>query len=224
MSFHLAMEPETSPPAAASAVAAVIDSRARQVGGITVRRVLPIRGGRGVGSFVFFDHLGPIAFAAGEGLDVPSHPHIGLATVTYLLEGEIVHRDSLGSTQAIRPGDVNLMIAGRGIVHSERTDTAARRSPSRLHALQIWVALPVSDEECVPSFHHHDAATLPLIEDRGVRIRVLAGEAFGFRSPVRTLSPLFYADVDLPGGGPIPVPDDHDERAAYVVDGAVQCG
>jgi redox-sensitive bicupin YhaK (pirin superfamily) len=193
------------------------------VGGIAVRRVLPIRAGRGVGPFVFFDHMGPAGFAPGEGLDVLPHPHIGLATVTFVLEGEIVHRDSLGSIQAIRPGDVNLMIAGRGIAHSERTDATARRSPSRLHALQIWVALPQADEECAPSFHHHDAATLPLVEDRGVRIRVLAGEAFGFRSPVRTPSPLFYADVHLPAGGSVDVPGDRDERAAYVIDGAVQC-
>jgi redox-sensitive bicupin YhaK (pirin superfamily) len=223
MSFLPAVEPKTTTAAPASPVREIVDSRVRDVGGIAVRRVLPIRGGRGVGPFVFFDHMGPIGFAAGDGLDVLPHPHIGLATVTYLLEGEIVHRDSLGSAQAIRPGDVNLMIAGRGIAHSERTDATARRSPSRLHALQIWVALPRADEECTPSFHHHDAATLPVIEDRDVRIRVLAGEAFGFRSPVRTPSPLFYADVDLSAGGAIAVPDDQDERAAYVVDGAVQC-
>ena len=223
MSFLPAVEPKTSTTAPASPVKELVDARVREVGGITVRRVLPIRAGRGVGPFVFFDHMGPVGFAPGEGLDVLPHPHIGLATVTSVLEGEIVHRDSLGSTQAIRPGDVNLMIAGRGIAHSERTDATARRSPSRLHAMQIWVALPQADEECAPSFHHHDAATLPLVEDRGVRIRVLAGEAFGFRSPVRTPSPLFYADVDLPAGGSVDVPGDQDERAAYVIDGAVRC-
>src|SRR5262245_34189875 len=223
MSFFLAVEPKTSSPAPASPVREIVDARVREVGGIPVRRVLPIRGGRGVGPFVFFDHMGPIGFAAGDGLDVLPHPHIGLATVTYLFEGEIVHRDSLGSTQAIRPGDVNLMIAGRGIAHSERTDSATRRSPSRLHALQIWVALPRTDEECAPSFHHHDAATLPVVEDGHTRIRLLAGEAFGSGSPVRTLLPLFYADADLPAGGSIIVPNNQDERAAYVVGGAVQC-
>lgn len=224
MSYLPAVEPETSRAASASPVKEIVDSRLRDVGGITVRRVLPIRGGRGVGPFVFFDHMGPTGFAAGEGIDVLPHPHIGLATVTYLLEGAMVHRDSLGSNQVIRPGDVNLMIAGRGIAHSERTDATARRSPSRLHALQIWVALPRADEESAPSFHHHDAATLPVVEDRDVRIRVLSGEAFGFRSPVPAPSPLFYADVDLPSGGPIAVPDDQVERAAYVVAGAVECG
>jgi len=224
MSFLPSVEPETTRAAPASPVKEIVDARVRDVGGIPVRRVLPIRGGRGVGPFVFFDHMGPIGFKSGEGIDVLPHPHIGLATVTYVLEGAIVHRDSLGSHQTIRPGDVNLMIAGRGIAHSERTDATARRSPSRLHALQLWVALPRADEESAPSFHHHDAATLPVVEDRDVRIRVLAGEAFGFRSPVPTPSPLFYADVDLPASGPIDVPGGYDERAAYVVEGAVQCG
>jgi redox-sensitive bicupin YhaK (pirin superfamily) len=224
MSFLPAVEPKTSTAAPSSPVQEIVDARVREVGGIPVRRVLPIRAGRGVGPFVFFDHMGPVGFAAGDGLDVLPHPHIGLATVTFVLEGEIVHRDSLGSAQTIRRGDVNLMIAGRGIAHSERTDAAARRSPSRLHALQLWVALPHAEEECAPSFHHHDAATLPLCEDRGVRIRVLAGDAFGFRSPVRTLSPLFYADIHLPAGGSIDLPGAHDERAAYVVEGAVRCG
>src|SRR5262245_13815453 len=223
MSFFLSVEPKTSSTASASAVKEIVDARVREVGGIPVRRVLPIRAGRGVGPFVFFDHMGPVGFEAGHGLDVLPHPHIGLATVTFVLEGEIVHRDSLRSTQAIRPGDINLMVAGRGITHSERTEQAARRSPTRLEALQIWVALPRTDEECAPSFHHHDAATLPVVEDGPARIRLLAGEAFGSGSPVRTLSPLFYADVDLPAGGSIIVPNNQYERAAYLVGGAVQC-
>jgi redox-sensitive bicupin YhaK (pirin superfamily) len=223
VSFLPAAEPRTSTAAAASPVQEIVDARVREVGGIPVRRVLPIRAGRGVGPFVFFDHMGPVGFTAGNGLDVLPHPHVGLATVTYVLEGEIVHRDSLGSVQTIRPGDVNLMIAGRGITHSERTDPAARRSPSGLHALQIWVALPQADEECDPSFRHHDAVTLPVATDVGIRIRVLAGHAFGFRSPVPVPSPLFYADVTLPAGGRIAVPEGHAERAAYVVDGAVEC-
>src|SRR5262249_6208275 len=159
-----------------------------------------------------------------EGLDVPPHPHIGLATVTYLFEGEIVHRDSLGSHQAIRPGDVNWMTAGRGIVHSERTAPDQRRPGYRLHGLQLWVALPLAPEEASPSFRHHQGEALPEGDLDGVRVKVVAGTAFGLTSPVETLSPLFYVDVAMSAGQTLSLPDEHEERALYVVEGAVGCG
>jgi redox-sensitive bicupin YhaK (pirin superfamily) len=207
-----------------SAVEAVIDARSRDLGGFTVGRVLPSAARRLVGPFIFFDHMGPAEFAAGRGLDVRPHPHIGLATVTYLYEGEIIHRDSLGSHQPIRPGEVNWMTAGRGIVHSERTGPELRRTGSREHGLQLWVALPLAYEETKPEFHHHPAQTLPSLEIAGARIRILAGSAYGKTSPVRVFSPLFYADVAMEAGCDLPVPGEHEERAAYIVDGTVTCG
>jgi len=160
--------------------------------------------------------MGRAEFAPGEGIDVPPHPHIGLATVTYLFEGELLHRDSLGSLQLIRAGDVNWMTAGRGIVHSERTTPECRRQGSRLHGLQLWVALPIALEDGEPSFAHHPGATLPQVDAAGVRVRVLAGAAYGVVSPVRTSSPLFYVDVAMPAGSELPLPSEHEERAIYV--------
>ena len=202
----------------------VIPQRRRNLGGFDVGRVLPAAERRMVGPFVFFDHMGPAALSAGHGLDVRPHPHIGLATVTYLFDGEIVHRDSLGSHQPVRPGDVNWMTAGRSIVHSERTGPELRRAGSRAHGLQLWVGLPLAHEESEPEFHHHPAATLPSLEVAGARIRALAGSAFGETSPVNTFSPLFYADVVLPAGRELPLPNEHEERAAYVIDGTIACG
>lgn len=218
------VDPVCAGSAATSAIALVIDGRPRDLGGFAVRRVLPAAARRLVGPFIFFDHMGPAEFEAGQGIDVRPHPHIGLATVTYLFDGEIVHRDSLGSHQAILPGDINWMTAGRGIVHSERTGAEKRRAGSRVHGLQLWVALPLAHEETAPEFHHHPAATLPSVDLGGARIRVLAGSAYGQTSPVAALSPLFYADVALPAGGELPLPREHAERAAYVVDGAVCVG
>ncbi|MGB6489803.1 MAG: pirin family protein [Steroidobacteraceae bacterium] len=203
---------------------AVIDARPRDLGGFTVGRVLPAAARKLIGPFIFFDHMGPAAFAPGRGIDVRPHPHIGLATVTYLFEGEIVHRDSLGSHQPIRPGDVNWMTAGRGIAHSERTGAEPRQSGSRLDGLQLWVALPLRHEETDPEFHHHPARDLPAVDIAGTRVRVLAGSAFGETSPVRTLSPLFYADAAIPAGGELPLANEHEERAAYIVSGTVECG
>lgn len=199
----------------------IIRPRERDLGGFTVRRVLPYSGGRMVGPFIFFDHLGPVRFPEGKGIDVRPHPHIGLATVTYLFEGEIVHRDSLGCVQPIRPGDVNWMTAGRGIAHSERTSPEARISGPPLHAIQSWVALPTADEETEPCFHHHPGASLPEIELPGGRLRVIAGTFGDVRSPVRTLSPMFYLDVTLEPGARFDLPADLGERALYVVEGAV---
>ena len=207
-----------------SVLLSVIDARARDLGGFTVGRVLPSGARKLIGPFIFFDHMGPAAFPPGRGIDVRPHPHIGLATVTYLFEGEIVHRDSLGSHQPIRPGDVNWMTAGRGIAHSERTGAELRQSGARIDGLQLWVALPLRHEETDPEFHHHPARDLPAVDVAGTRVRVLAGSAFGETSPVRTLSPLFYADAAIPGGGELPLPSEHEERAAYIVSGSVECG
>jgi redox-sensitive bicupin YhaK (pirin superfamily) len=224
MSVFPDIEPPWAPRPATAPLAAVIDARARDLGGFTVGRVLPSAARRLIGPFIFFDHMGPADFPAGRGIDVRPHPHIGLATVTYLFDGEIVHRDSLGSHQTIRPGEVNWMTAGRGIVHSERTGTELRRTGSPLNGLQLWVALPLSHEETEPEFQHHPARDLPSIEVAGTRIRVLAGSAFGERSPVRTFSPLFYLDAAMPAGAELPLPEEHEERAAYIVDGTVACG
>jgi redox-sensitive bicupin YhaK (pirin superfamily) len=224
MSVWPTVDPVCSQSDESSAIATVIDARPRDIGGFTVGRVLPSTALRHVGPFVFFDHMGPADFAPGQGLDVRPHPHIGLATVTYLFDGEIVHRDSLGSHQAIRPGDINWMTAGRGIVHSERTPQELRHAGSRLHGLQLWVALPLGDEETAADFHHHPASSLPALELSGARIRVLAGNAYGETSPVKTFSPLFYAEVAMPSGCDLAVPSEHEERAAYVVEGAVICG
>jgi redox-sensitive bicupin YhaK (pirin superfamily) len=217
-------EPSSAPCPGTPQLLAVIDARARDLGGFTVGRVLPSGARKLIGPFIFFDHMGPAAFPPGRGIDVRPHPHIGLATVTYLFEGEIVHRDSLGSHQPIRPGDVNWMTAGRGIAHSERTGAELRQSGARLDGLQLWVALPLRHEETDPEFHHHPARDLPAIDVAGTRVRVLAGSAFGETSPVRTFSPLFYADAAIPGGRELPLPDEHEERAAYIVSGCVECG
>jgi redox-sensitive bicupin YhaK (pirin superfamily) len=177
-----------------------------------------------VGPFIFLDHFGPAVLTPPRALDVRPHPHIGLATVTYLLEGEVLHRDSLGSAQAIRPGAVNWMTAGRGIVHSERTPAGLRAAPSRLHGLQLWVALPRAHEEAEPSFRHHPADTLPTLREDGVRIRLLAGRAFGARAPVEALSPLFLVEASVPDGAAVPLPGDSPDRGVYVVEGALTAG
>jgi redox-sensitive bicupin YhaK (pirin superfamily) len=218
------LEPATAPCPGTPQLATVIDARTRDLGGFTVGRVLPSTARKLVGPFIFFDHMGPADFPPGRGIDVRPHPHIGLATVTYLFSGEIVHRDSLGSHQPIRPGDVNWMTAGRGITHSERTGPEPRRTGARLDGLQLWVALPRRHEETEPEFHHHPARDLPAAEVAGVQVRVLAGSAYGKTSPVRTFSPLFYVDAAIPAGGELPLPDEYEERAVYVAGGTVACG
>src|ERR671936_2997902 len=177
---------------------------------------------RAVGPFVFFDQMGPIALAPGKGMDVRPHPHIGLATVTYLFEGEILHRDSLGSVQPIRAGDVNWMTAGSGIVHSERTPPALRASGSRLAGIQLWVGLPAKEEETAPRFEHTPAARLPLLEERAARVRLILGEWRGARSPVATLSPMLYADATLASGATLELEAAYADRAAYIIDGEVE--
>lgn len=199
-----------------------IDPRPRDLGGFVVRRVLPYARRRMVGPFIFFDHIGPVRFEPGRGIDVRPHPHIGLATVTYLFEGEIVHRDSLGYVQTIRAGDVNWMTAGRGIVHSERTGPEARAAGAPLHGIQSWVALPRAAEETAPSFHHHPAATLPMVDAGGATLRLIAGRGWGATSPVTTASGLFYADAAIAPGGTLELDAALGERAVHVVDGSVR--
>ena len=200
----------------------ILIPRAHDIGGFEVRRALPSQARQMVGPFVFFDQMGPGEFLAGRGLDVRPHPHIGLSTVTYLFDGAILHRDSLGTQQSITPGDVNWMTAGRGIAHSERTDAAERTHTNRLFGIQSWVALPKDAEESEPDFAHYAAATLPTAEEAGMRLRLVAGEGWGLRSPVATQSSLFYADVHLAPGAAVPLPEAHEERAAYVLDGEVE--
>jgi redox-sensitive bicupin YhaK (pirin superfamily) len=190
--------------------------------GLTVHRALPASERRLVGPFIFFDRIGPALLRPGSGLDVRPHPHIGLATVTYLFEGEILHRDSLGSIQPIRPGEVNWMTAGKGIVHSERTPIGLRAGGGALSGIQTWVALPGPYEETAPAFVHHEAAELPVLEDEGKRVRLIAGSLYGARSPVQTLSEMFYAEVTLDPGASLPLPVEHEERAAYLLEGAVE--
>lgn len=203
----------------------VVVPRTRDLGdGFEVRRALPSVQKRMVGPFVFLDQMGPSRFEAGRGLDVRPHPHIGLATVTYLFDGEILHRDSVGSVQAIRPGEVNWMTAGRGIVHSERTAPEQRLRASTLAGLQCWVALPRRHEEDEPSFIHVDAAQLPQQEGEGIRARLIAGEFFGQRSPAPTLSPMFYVDLQLAAGARLDMPPVYPEQAIYVVEGRLDLG
>jgi len=201
----------------------ILDAHTRDLGGFSVRRALPSMKRRLVGPFIFFDHMGPASLAPGQGMDVRPHPHIGLATVTYLFHGEIVHRDSLGSVQSIRPGDVNWMIAGRGIVHSERSNDEERPRGVHMHGIQSWVALPLEHEETDPRFEHHPAATIPRIVKSGATLDVIAGSAFGARSPASVLSPTLYVHAKLDAGASLTVDDEHAERAVYVVEGAVTC-
>lgn len=205
-----------------AAVETLIEPRARDLGGFQVRRVLPAgRQRKLVGPFIFFDQMGPAELTPGQGIDVRPHPHIGLATVTYLFDGEIVHRDSLGYVQPIEPGDVNWMTAGSGIVHSERTGDEERARASRLSGIQSWVALPQHAEEIAPAFHHHPKAALPTIERGGVVMRLIAGAAYGKRSPVETFSEMFYLDARMSAGSSLKVPPEHQERAVYPVEGEV---
>ncbi len=203
-------------------IAHTIPGRTRDLGGFSVARVLPSPALRQVGPFVFFDHLGPADFAPGTGIDVRPHPHIGLATVTYLFEGALGHRDSLGTVIDIAPGAVNWMTAGRGITHSERTPPAERAAGQRMHGIQAWVALPDDQIETAPAFAHHPADSLPTIRFDGARRTLIAGHAFHAVSPVATLSPLFYIDVEADAGADVALPDDHAERAVYIAAGAIE--
>jgi redox-sensitive bicupin YhaK (pirin superfamily) len=190
--------------------------------GLRVQRALPAAGRRMVGPFIFFDRIGPTHFEPSQGLDVRPHPHIGLATVTYLFAGELMHRDSLGSRQVIRPGEVNWMTAGRGIVHSERTPLERREGGEPLSGIQTWVALPSDQEESAPGFVHHGAGALPLLQDKGVEARLIAGELSGARSPVPAASPMFYTDIVLERGASFVLGPEYAERAMFLIEGVVE--
>ncbi len=203
-------------------IALTIEGRRRDLGGFSVSRILPSPKRRLVGPFIFFDHMGPADFAPGTGVDVRPHPHIGLATVTYLFDGALTHRDSLGTVIDIAPGAVNWMTAGRGIVHSERSPAALRAAGHRLHGIQSWVALPQAEAETFPEFHHHPADTLPSITLDGARRTLIAGTAFGATSPAKTWSNMFYIDVEAEPGATVFLPSDHAERAVYIAEGAIE--
>lgn len=203
------------------AVELLLEPREKDLGGFSVRRLLPTRQRKMVGPWIFFDHMGPADFPAGDGINVRPHPHIGIATVTYLFEGEILHRDSLGSFQPIRPGDINLMVAGRGIVHSERERPEVTATNHRLNGLQLWLALPEQDEETDPAFHHYPADSVPALEVSGVPVRVMMGSAYGVTSPVKTFSETLYLEAYLKTGQSLTLPD-APERAVYVASGALK--
>ncbi|MEL6621742.1 MAG: pirin family protein [Pseudomonadota bacterium] len=203
------------------AIEQVIVPRARDLGGFEVRRALPSVGRKMIGPFIFFDQMGPSEFLLTNGIDVRPHPHIGLSTVTYLFEGEVYHRDSLGSDLSIQPGALNLMTAGRGIVHSERETTEAKQKPRRLFGIQAWAALPMSHEESDPAFKHHGVDALPRIEGEGKRVRLIMGSLYGETSPASFPHPSFYAEAVLAPGSVLPLDADYDERAVYVASGEI---
>jgi len=222
MSWRPSNDPVLGDARSCEALELVIVPRARDLGGFEVRRALPHGKRQMVGPFIFFDHFGPVQFIAGQGMDVRPHPHIGLATVTYLFDGSIMHRDSEGNVQEIRPGAMNLMTAGRGIAHSERTPEVTRKTHSSMLGLQSWIALPLGQEDTAPSFQHFDADNLPVIAADGIKARIIAGSAFGKRAPVGMLSDWFYVEAALDRGATAPLDPDHEERAIYVVDGEIE--
>lgn len=221
MSLPHIPDPMPGDAAAADAIETVIVPRARDLGGFEVRRALPAARRQMVGPFIFFDQMGPALMQPGQGIDVRPHPHIGLSTVTWLFDGSIYHRDSLGSAQPISPGELNWMTAGRGIVHSERTAPADLSRIRKVFGIQSWVALPKRHEETAPAFDHIAAHELPVIDDRGISARVIAGSLYGVTSPVKTQSDLFYADVQMAAGTALPLPVEHEERGVYVAEGAI---
>ncbi|WP_312807300.1 pirin family protein [Agrobacterium cavarae] len=222
MSFFPGNDPAAGDAFACDAIENLIVPRASDIGGFSVRRALPTRDRRLVGPFIFFDRMGPAILKAGEALDVKPHPHIGLSTVTYLFDGEIKHRDSLGTEVVVRPGDINLMTAGRGIVHSERTPENLRGHPLSMSGLQTWLALPDNKEEIAPDFSHTEREAMPLIDIAGATGRVVIGDFAGLRSPVRTFTDTLYADLSLTPGAKFPFPADHEERAIYILSGSLE--
>ncbi len=207
----------------ASPITRLIRPKEKDLGGFSVRRLLPHGNQPMVGPWIFFDHAGPSSFAPGDGVDVRPHPHINLATVTYLFDGELMHRDSVGSAQLIRPGDINLMVSGSGIVHSERTPEATRAQGHTLHALQLWLALPEAEEETDPAFYHYPADTISTVQVEGVAVRVMMGQAYGVTSPVKTFAETLYVEAELRAGQSLTLPEAA-ERAVYVAAGHIMLG
>lgn len=224
MSWNPTLAPICPATDGVDSIETLIIPRARDIGGFEVRRALPAPERQMVGPFIFFDQVGPAEFLTGGGIDVRPHPHIGLGTVTYLFRGEFQHRDSLGTDQMIHPGEVNWMIAGNGVTHSERTSEATRRAPSSLFGIQTWVALPESAEDGGAAFEHQPKQALPFLESEGGTARLILGTAWGQRSPVTTFTEMFYADVVLAPGARVPLPDEHEDRGAYVISGSVTIG
>lgn len=221
MSWNPALEPGCPDDVGVDAIETLIIPRARDLGSFEVRRALPAPKRQMVGPFIFFDQAGPAEFLTGQGVDVRPHPHIGLATVTYLYRGEFQHRDSIGSNQMILPGALNWMVAGKGVTHSERTSAPTRLGPHSLFGIQTWVALPLDREDDAPRFEHHAKESLPEFDDGGVKLRLILGSAYGRRAPASVYSEIFYADVALQPRARLPLPDDHEDRGIYVVEGAV---
>ena len=221
MSWNPALDPTIPLGDAVDAIETVIIPRARDLGGFEVRRALPSARRQMVGPFIFFDQMGPAEFLTGQGVDVRPHPHVGLATVTYLLRGAMHHRDSLGTDAWITPGEVNLMVAGQGITHSERMDGPARAAPQSLFGLQTWLALPRAREDAPAAFVNAPSDALPLLEAEGKTLRLILGHAYGERAPVEPPSETLYADATLAPGATLPMPDDHEDRGAYVLTGGV---
>lgn len=222
MSWNPRIEPLDPQAGKLDSIETQIIPRARDLGGFEVKRALPAAARQMVGPFIFFDQLGPAEFLEGSGIDVRPHPHIGLATVTYLYRGEFQHRDSLGSDQMIFPGDVNWMVAGRGVTHSERTSAATRAGKSSLSGIQTWVALPEHAEETNASFEHHGKEALPFLEAEGKQVRLILGSAWGEKAPAKTFTEMFYADALLEPGAALPLPDDHEDRGLYITDGSIE--
>jgi hypothetical protein len=222
MSLPHIPDPMPGDAVAADAIEMVIVPRARDLGGFEVRRALPSARKQMVGPFIFFDQMGPALMQPGQGIDVRPHPHIGLATVTWLFDGSIYHRDSLGSSQPISPGELNWMKAGRGIVHSERTAPPELARERKVFGIQSWVALPRQFEETAPAFDHVEAHKLPVVDERGISARIIAGSLYGATSPVKTHSDLFYADVQMAAGSALPLPVEHEERGVYVAEGEIE--
>lgn len=221
MSWNPSIDPGCPDDVGMDAIETLIVPRARDLGGFEVRRALPAPKRQMVGPFIFFDQAGPAELLTGKGVDVRPHPHIGLGTVTYLYQGDFHHKDSTGADQVIRPGELNWMVAGRGVTHSERTSAAARQGPSSLFGIQTWIALPEEFEDVAPTFEHHGKETLPVLEDNGVSVRLILGNAYGKVAPAKMMSETFYADVMLEAGKRLPLPDDHEDRGIYIVEGSI---
>ena len=221
MRWNPAIDPNCIDDTSIDSIETLIIPRARDLGGFEVRRALPSPKRQMVGPFIFFDQMGPAEFLTDEGIDVRPHPHIGLATVTYLYQGEFQHRDSLGTNQMIYPGEVNWMIAGNGVTHSERTSDETRASGSKLFGIQTWVAMPAKDEDKPAGFEHHKEAALPLLESEGKTVRLIIGSAYGEEAPTKTFSEMFYADAVLEAGAKLPLPDNHEDRGVYVTQGSI---
>ena len=222
MSWNPTLDPQCPDAGSLDDIETLIIPRARDLGGFEVRRALPAPRRQMVGPFIFFDQAGPAEFLTGQGIDVRPHPHIGLGTVTYLYDGEFEHRDSLGTHQMIYPGEVNWMVAGNGVTHSERTSAATRAGKSKLFGIQTWVALPDEAEETSASFEHHGQDALPFLEAEGKQLRLIMGRGWGETAPVSTFTDMFYADVMLEAGTMLPLPDDHEDRGVYITSGSVE--